>query len=250
MGPLIIIIFICSVQVSNCQDTDSSPLTNLLELLQVFPQGSPTGGTLGSTDSLVRTQQEVLTAYAFPCARTRGGNYFTKPELVRNVGPADIDVVAAIGDHLVTGTGALANTTIDTFKDFPQVSFAIGGKGNWRRFTTIPNILKEFNPYMIGYSIGPYRDKGFNFGSSDAASSDLAEQARELIRVLETDTRVDMNRDWKLVTVSSGVRDLCHLSCKSGHTQQNFVDNMKQALDILFTLPNIIIQVISPMGNN
>ena len=48
------------------------------------------------------------------------------PFFFRNVGPADIDVVAAIGDHLVTGTGALANTTIDTFKDFPQISFAIG----------------------------------------------------------------------------------------------------------------------------
>ena len=49
-----------------------------------------------------------------------------KSAFFRNVGPADIDVVAAIGDHLVTGTGALANTTIDTFKDFPQISFAIG----------------------------------------------------------------------------------------------------------------------------
>ena len=46
--------------------------------------------------------------------------------MFRNVGPSDIDVVAALGDHLVTGTGALANTTIDTFKDFPQISFAIG----------------------------------------------------------------------------------------------------------------------------
>ena len=26
----------------------------------------------------------------------------------------------------MAGSGALANTTIDTFKDFPQVSFAIG----------------------------------------------------------------------------------------------------------------------------
>ena len=49
-----------------------------------------------------------------------------KPKFNRNVGPADIDVVAALGDYLVAGSGALANTTIDTFKDFPQVSFAIG----------------------------------------------------------------------------------------------------------------------------
>ena len=43
-----------------------------------------------------------------------------------DVGPADIDVVAALGDHLVTGTAALANSTSDTFRDFPEVSFAMG----------------------------------------------------------------------------------------------------------------------------
>ena len=43
-----------------------------------------------------------------------------------NQGPADVDVVAALGDYLVAGAGALANTTIDSFKDFPQVSFAMG----------------------------------------------------------------------------------------------------------------------------
>ena len=42
------------------------------------------------------------------------------------MGPADIDVVAALGDHTVSGTAALANSTSDTFKDFPEVSFAMG----------------------------------------------------------------------------------------------------------------------------
>ena len=79
-------------------------------------------------------------------------------------------------------------------------------------------------------------------------SSELAEQAREMVAVLESDTRIDMNTDWKLITLSSGQTDLCHLSCKSGATDQDFVQNIKQALDILFTLPNIIIQVVSPLG--
>ena len=95
---------------------------------------------------------------------------------------------------------------------------------------------------------GPYTDKGFNFGSSGSVSSELAEQAREMVAVLESDTRIDMNTDWKLITLSSGQTDLCHLSCKSGATDQDFVQNIKQALDILFTLPNIIIQVVSPLG--
>ena len=44
------------------------------------------------------------------------------------MGPADIDVVAGIGDYLVAGTAALANTTGDTFKNFPEVSFAMGNQ--------------------------------------------------------------------------------------------------------------------------
>ena len=41
---------------------------------------------------------------------------------------------------------------------------------------------------------------------------------------------------------------LCLLSCKAEATDQDFVQNIKQALDILFALPNIIIQVVSPIG--
>ena len=71
-----------------------------------------------------------------------------------DVGPADIDVVAALGDHLVTGTAALANSTSDTFKDYPEVSFAMGGAGDWRTVTTLPNLLRQFNPNLIGFSAG------------------------------------------------------------------------------------------------
>lgn len=70
------------------------------------------------------------------------------------VGPADIDAVAAIGDFLAAGTAALANTTTNTFRDFPEVSFAMGGAGDWRSVTTLPNLLRQFNPALIGFSVG------------------------------------------------------------------------------------------------
>ena len=81
-----IFIFSCNHvgQVHHCEEVaQSSPLKSLLDLFQIFPQGSPSGGTLGTSASLSRTQSEILRSYAFPCARTRGGNYFSKPELVR-----------------------------------------------------------------------------------------------------------------------------------------------------------------------
>ena len=132
-----------------------------------------------------------------------------------DVGPADIDVVAALGDHLVTGTAALANSTSDTFKDFPEVSFAMGGAGDWRTVTTLPNLLRQFNPNLIGFSAGnrlildiasylsiclsgSFTAKGFNFAKSSATSKDLEEQARNLLSAMESDKRIDMNTFWKV----------------------------------------------------
>ena len=64
----------------------------------------------------------------------------------------------------------------------------------------------------------------------------------ELVSGLEAAPGINMNTDWKLVTLSAGQTDLCHLSCKAEEaTDQHFVQNIKQALDILFALPNIII---------
>ena len=80
-----------------------------------MPTHSPVPGQEGGTISL---SQNLSSRCRFLCSEIEA--------MFRNVGPADIDVVAALGDHLVTGTGALANTTVDTFKDFPQISFAIG----------------------------------------------------------------------------------------------------------------------------
>ena len=118
------------------------------------PQRASTGGSVRSGE--VRSVEETClfrcfffsNSYIFPCAFTRGSNYYVRPSQVRwvifewwpsslsdlsHVGPADIDVVAALGDHTVSGTAALANSTSDTFKDFPEVSFAMGLWKWWRR---------------------------------------------------------------------------------------------------------------------
>jgi hypothetical protein len=68
--------------------------------------------------------------------------------------PGDIDIVGAIGDSLTAGSGALALDVLQVLLEGRGVSWAIGGQGSWRQFLTIPNILKEFNPNLYGYSIG------------------------------------------------------------------------------------------------
>lgn len=56
--------------------------------------------------------------------------------------PGDIDVVAGLGDSLVAGSGAMEEFAVGTFIEARGVSWCTGGQGNWRKFLTLPNILK------------------------------------------------------------------------------------------------------------
>lgn len=67
--------------------------------------------------------------------------------------PGDIDIVGAIGDSLTAGNGAMALDILQIFVENKGVSWSIGGEENWRKFLTLPNILKEFNPNLYGYSL-------------------------------------------------------------------------------------------------
>ena len=123
----------------------------------------------------------------------------------------------------------------------------MGGEGDWRQFTTVPNLLKQFNPRLRGASSGTFSLSGFNVAGRDALSGDLADQARLLVSKLEQDPGVSMNTHWKLVTLAAGHSDLCRLSCRPGHAAHQFLRNVEAALDILVALPNVLISLVSPM---
>lgn len=77
----------------------------------------------------------------------------TVPESVHTLRPGDIDIVGALGDSLTAANGALATQIMEVFIENRGLSWSIGGQGTWKQFLTIPNILKEFNPKLYGYSI-------------------------------------------------------------------------------------------------
>lgn len=58
----------------------------------------------------------------------------------------------------------------------------IGGQASWRKYLTLPNILKEFNPSLIGFSTGPgeflSRRANFNVAFPVAATDDAIQQAK------------------------------------------------------------------------
>lgn len=64
------------------------------------------------------------------------------PDNVHRLRPGDIDVIGGLGDSLVAGSGALEEFAVGTFIEARGVSWCIGGQGDWRRFFTLPNVLK------------------------------------------------------------------------------------------------------------
>ena len=84
----------------------------------------------------------------FPCKYGRKKS--VNPTSVHKLKPADIDVVAALGDSISSGVGALAENIFGLFNEYRGVGFSAGGLGTWQQYLTLPNILKNFNPKLKG----------------------------------------------------------------------------------------------------
>lgn len=75
------------------------------------------------------------------------------PTSVHKLRPGDIDIIAAMGDSLTAGNGALATNILQVLIENKGVSWSIGGQGSWHKYLTLPNIIKVFNPNLYGYSL-------------------------------------------------------------------------------------------------
>jgi len=66
----------------------------------------------------------------------------------------------------------------------------------------LPNILKVFNPKLIGYALGDalaeQRFSQFNVAEVGALSRDLPFMTRELVKRMKMDKRVNITEDWKV----------------------------------------------------
>lgn len=66
-----------------------------------------------------------------------GSRSKTVPTSVHELRPGDIDIVAAIGDSLTAGNGALATNILQVFIENKGVSWSIGGRGSWHKYLTV-----------------------------------------------------------------------------------------------------------------
>jgi len=221
-----------------------------LTLSQSFPSKAGVNNTNGISqlNQLVRKQDEIEPGYSFPCDTNRRSFYFGQPNNIRDIGPGSISVVAAVGDSIIAGIGALSQNLLGAFKRYPQQSFAMGGGKTWREYLTVPNILKEYNPRLRGYSTGPFSERGLNFAEPGAKTQDVIQQAEKLVSYLQSEfseSNSSYYDDWKLVFVMVGANDMCQLSCNVDNSEDVFENNMRTALDILYQLPRVLVAVVS-----
>ncbi|XP_076613028.1 phospholipase B1, membrane-associated-like [Chaetodon auriga] len=171
----------------------------------------------------------------------------TEPTSVHKLRPADIKVVAALGDSSTAGTGAKAKSLINLSKEYKGVSWSIGGDMTLENVTTLPNILRMFNPALKGFSTGQgSTKKGFNMAVAGAKTSEIPAQVRTLIKAMRENKEVNFEKDWKLVTIFVGGNDLCHYCLdQSNLSPKNYSHNLMLSLDMLYEeVPRLLVNVV------
>lgn len=133
---------------------------------------------------------------------------------------------------------------------------SVGGQGTWRNFLTLPNILKEFNPSLTGYSRGTgeflSKNSQMNVAFPVAADADALRQARILVKRMKKYPGMNMTEDWKMVTVFFGANDLCSAQCynKERNSPEKHARKLMVALDYLQEhLPRTFVNLIPVLGN-
>ncbi|XP_034419198.1 phospholipase B1, membrane-associated [Cyclopterus lumpus] len=181
----------------------------------------------------------------FSCVNTAPSN--SVPTSAHRLRPADVKVVAAVGDSITAGFGAKAKNFLQLRIEYRGVSWSIGGDQTLETVTTLPNILKKFNPKIKGASKGQGKwQTGFNMAVSGAKIAEIPGQVRRLIDTMKKDTTVDFENDWKLVTLFIGGNDLCqYCNDRASLSPQNYSHHMMTTLDILYKeVPKTIVNIL------
>merc|ERR1712142_1310358 len=176
------------------------------------------------------------------------------PSSVELVKAADIKVIAALGDSMTTAIGANATTVLGIPIEFRHVSWSIGGYGSFQDVITLANIVKLFNPSVIGPAPsktvhgtpGSLCETGFNLAVTGHNTFNLPGQTRHLIDTLRDHEGLNFEDDWKLLTILIGMNDICdYCKDKTLFSVDNFIHYMTVSLEMLMNeVPRMIINVV------
>ncbi|GMT15139.1 hypothetical protein PFISCL1PPCAC_6436, partial [Pristionchus fissidentatus] len=172
------------------------------------------------------------------------------PTSVHSLRPADVEVIAALGDSLTAanGAGANPNDAVAVLIQYRGLAFGIGGDKSMDEHLTLANILRKFNPNLFGYSTGTgsanvWKTAKLNAAIPGAESSDLVGQANDLIRRMKDHPEIDIKNQWKLVHIFIGGNDMCDwCDYPDVVSAEHFRDNIGKAVQILKdNLPKTIV---------
>ncbi|XP_030070536.1 phospholipase B1, membrane-associated isoform X2 [Microcaecilia unicolor] len=178
----------------------------------------------------------------------------TVPTTVHRVKPADVKIIAALGDSLTTAIGENATNIIELLFEYRHLSWSIGGYGNFSDIITLPNIFRLFNPNLVGAAPkrtlstkpSPLEDTALNLAVTGANTYEFPEQTRNLVDSLKTYPGISFENDWKVVTIFIGGNDLCdYCKNKTLFSADSFIHNLTISLDMLHQeLPRTIVNVV------
>ncbi|XP_063775486.1 phospholipase B1, membrane-associated [Pseudophryne corroboree] len=172
------------------------------------------------------------------------------PASVHRLRPGDIKVVAALGDSLTAAFGAKATSILDLTTEWRGVSWSIGGEGTLETCTTLPNIMKKFNPNIQGFSTGTgSQNQMFNVAVSGAKAENMTSQAQALVQKMKESTVINFEEDWKLITVFIGYNDACqYCQNRDRYSLGNHIQHLTHALDILYNeIPRVFVNLVEIM---
>lgn len=217
------------------------------------------------TSNSIQTVQKPKSRKEFCDVHGPGRRSSVRPSSVHKLRAGDIDVIGAMGDSLTSANGAFATNLLQSVTEDRAVSWSGGGNSNWQIFLTLPNLLKAYNPHLIGYSSSA---SGNSYSFEDAAQFNVAEpgslvddavrQAKMLVKRMKSDRRVDIKNDWKLITIMTGSNDFCMDICmKANNSGSSIASIVAKAQQHLITslrilkknLPRTLINLVIPVGN-
>lgn len=177
------------------------------------------------------------------------------PHKAKNLRPADIEVLGALGDSLTAGFGAKAATVYNLFTDFRGVSYAIGGdKPAEGKLTTLGSILREYNPRIKGLSTGEgdieSAGANLNLAVTGAVIQDLPGQVKNFTKRLRSNLGlIHYHTDWKMVSILIGHNNLCDFCVDPVENgPETFGRLLEESIDLLYAqVPRLFVNLLSPI---
>eukprot|EP01113_Clastostelium_recurvatum_P027727 TRINITY_DN334_c0_g1_i2.p1 TRINITY_DN334_c0_g1~~TRINITY_DN334_c0_g1_i2.p1 ORF type:complete len:410 (-),score=134.17 TRINITY_DN334_c0_g1_i2:85-1314(-) len=167
---------------------------------------------------------------------------------LRNVKPGNIKIVMGMGDSITAAMSA-KDSTVLVLREYRGIAFPIGGDPG---VVTMPNILKQYAPGLVGMSTGigkiddsGYKTNGLNAAVSGAIVQNMTAQAMWLVDALRKRTDVKPATDWKMVNIWIGSNNLCKMCNDHNlHNDVIYETDLRAALQNLTVIPRMIINLL------